>query len=783
MQSYRLHDRILMGKYFALLTAALTLSGGLRAQDWERIGPDGGMPVALEIPDPNGHRVYALGMGELHRSDDRGLNWSMLPPPQPGIQVYSEIKLRISQDDPDAVLMFSRERIWRSLDGGHSWTVLNVQPPSGAVLEAITEVAVSPDDAARISVFMRTSGQFPTGPGPYTSYLWQTIDGQTPASVSPLGSQVPHCNQLVPSHHDQVHSAIYALGDLYYAHIYDCSPMDPLGDSGLGNRVHRLGGGLSVRVSIPSPLTPGMRLSGQLFVSGAALYTRVTERLHRIDPTAGTSVVARDTSTRAQALPDGSIVSGEPAGLFRSTNQGASWTRIDNATSGLDGNARTHLHATGFTAPSRWLIGNSDGIFRSDSAGSEWTPSHEGFSSLSFRAVAAHPANGNRLWLGTASMIAEGFDYRPRDRVLFTTADGGDSWTFGDLANRAVLVRSIVPDPDASHADGDAVLYASGMGCISALRCPPGTAPGQNLFKSIDAGVSWQSLGSELASAANTVRSLALSSPQGPSGMRVLHAPHRQGLGNLHARSLDSGNTWLTNGQGLPGIGDANSSSTALDVKVSPGNPLRVYLATEAYPYVAGSAVQANGVFRSDDGGASWSHRALGLPLRAGTTSEVGVLALALHTTNPDVAWALTLETTSTNGSDYANRVFKSTNAGNSWHEASTGLPSADHRSLIADPHDANLLYVGGTAGVFFSIDGGDTWQALGSPSPTTTLALAANSHHVFAAGSAGLFRIERPERSNVIYCDGFDGVHLIRRLDPHCSGRLFRLPARSDTP
>jgi photosystem II stability/assembly factor-like uncharacterized protein len=63
--------------------------------------------------------------------------------------------------------------------------------------------------------------------------------------------------------------------------------------------------------------------------------------------------------------------------------------------------------------------------------------------------------------------------------------------------------------------------------------------------------------------------------------------------------------------------------------------------------------------------------------------------------------------------------VFKSTDGGASWTSANSGLPASQGVSigpLVIDPLNPATLYAGtSNAGVFKSADGGATWQPTGS--------------------------------------------------------------------
>ncbi|MCU1284865.1 MAG: hypothetical protein JWO13_1215 [Acidobacteriales bacterium] len=62
--------------------------------------------------------------------------------------------------------------------------------------------------------------------------------------------------------------------------------------------------------------------------------------------------------------------------------------------------------------------------------------------------------------------------------------------------------------------------------------------------------------------------------------------------------------------------------------------------------------------------------------------------------------------------------VFKTTNAGATWTDKNANLPDSPANSVVIDPTNANIIYVGTDIGVFVSIDDGASWADFGSAMP-----------------------------------------------------------------
>src|SRR5437867_4925246 len=130
------------------------------------------------------------------------------------------------------------------------------------------------------------------------------------------------------------------------------------------------------------------------------------------------------------------------------------------------------------------------------------------------------------------------------------------------------------------------------------------------------------------------------------------------GVGRAHAGL----NVWTSNGPG---------GGTVLALAIDPATPSSVYAGTNR-----------GGVFKSTNGGTSWTAVNTGLPFN--TIAQ----ALAIDPVN-----TATLYVGTTAG------VFKSTNGGASW---TVSLTSGDVRALVIDPMTPSILYAGLFSGSVF---------------------------------------------------------------------------------
>jgi photosystem II stability/assembly factor-like uncharacterized protein len=112
-------------------------------------------------------------------------------------------------------------------------------------------------------------------------------------------------------------------------------------------------------------------------------------------------------------------------------------------------------------------------------------------------------------------------------------------------------------------------------------------------------------------------------------------------------------------------------------------------------------------VYRSTDGGQTWSGTDDGLP-------DAFVNRLAIDPTNAAIAYAA-LATTS-GASVYA------TVDGAHWEPRASGLPASAALVVRIDPTDPKVLYCGTDGGVFRSTDRGANWSPFGAGLPASSV-------------------------------------------------------------
>jgi photosystem II stability/assembly factor-like uncharacterized protein len=170
----------------------------------------------------------------------------------------------------------------------------------------------------------------------------------------------------------------------------------------------------------------------------------------------------------------------------------------------------------------------------------------------------------------------------------------------------------------------------------------------------------------------------------------------------------------------LAGIGSLPQEAQAHPTVWSTSGPAGAYITAVAIdPQRHGTlyaAAWGAGIFKSTNGGVNWRSASTGLSNR-----NVATLAIDPHTPT-------TLYTGTATGDAGASGagVFKSMDGGETWRASNTGLEHSgalwrNITCLAIDPRNPQILYAGGTpwygllAKVFKSIDGGETWNVAGS--------------------------------------------------------------------
>ena len=241
------------------------------------------------------------------------------------------------------------------------------------------------------------------------------------------------------------------------------------------------------------------------------------------------------------------------------------------------------------------------------------------------------------------------------------------------------------------------------------------TMPGTGIYKSTDAGESWEHLG---LNDSWQIGEIAVH-PTNPDIVIVCVLGHFWSKNKNRGiyRSSNGGETWEQ-------VLYLDDQTGANDVVFSPSNPDIVYASTwENNPGVMG---EKSGVYRSADGGITWEAVSQGLP----SGPMVGRIGVAVSYSNPDKAYALI----DNRGESPSSEIYKTENGGLLWER--THQEDLDIFSVIGwyftdiyvSPENDNEIFALGVR-LGYSADGGKTFSLLGGRVSHITPSAAQGMH------------------------------------------------------
>ncbi|MGE5246504.1 MAG: WD40/YVTN/BNR-like repeat-containing protein [Betaproteobacteria bacterium] len=378
----------------------------------------------------------------------------------------------------------------------------------------------------------------------------------------------------------------------------------------------------------------------------------------------GLAAVAQEPAVRAQATTP-TLDPGILAGL--------SWRSIGPANTGgrIDDFAVARVPG----APDAIYVATaSGGLWKSTNQGTSWTPVFDGVDAMmSIGDVTVAPSNPNVVWVGTGE--ANNRQSSSWGDGVYKSVDGGRTWQHVGLADTKHIARILIDprDPD--------VVYVAAVGHLWGPNAERG------VFKTTDGGRTWRKA---LAVDDNTGATDLVMDPQDPQTIfAAMYQRQRKawgfnggGPGGGIYRTHDGGETWTKLANGLP-----KGDKGRIGLAVFAGDGRIVYATVEA------KGVES-GVYRSLDRGDTWEQ------INTLNPRPMYYSQIRIDPKDRDRIYLL--------GS---NRGFYiSDDGGRNFRDVFSTVHSEDH-ALWIDPRDPNHLIVGGDGGVSISWDRGATWM------------------------------------------------------------------------
>jgi len=315
---------------------------------------------------------------------------------------------------------------------------------------------------------------------------------------------------------------------------------------------------------------------------------------------------------------------------------------------------------------------------------------------------------------------------------VWKTTDAGSYWvnvSDGFFARASVGAIAVAP------SDRNVIYAGMGESCIR-----NSVSHGDGVYRSLDGGRTWTHLGLRDS---RTIGKLRVD-PRDPDSVFVAAVGHMSGPNAERGlyRTRDGGKTWTR-------VLSQGRTAGAVDVSIDPANPRVVYATTWEclrLPWIVTSGGAGSGIFRSTDGGDTWTDitRAPGLP--RGVLGRIGIAAspardgrvyaiveaaeggvyrsddlgatwqlcsgdrslwyrgyyyehIVADPRDPDTVWVLNQD------------AWRSTDAGATFQRVST--PHGDNHDLWIDPVDTRRMIVGCDMGAAVSFNSGESWSTL----------------------------------------------------------------------
>jgi photosystem II stability/assembly factor-like uncharacterized protein len=295
--------------------------------------------------------------------------------------------------------------------------------------------------------------------------------------------------------------------------------------------------------------------------------------------------------------------------------------------------------------------------------------------------------------------------------VFYMAPNNGGVWKSTDFGRTWNPIFDDQPD-DAQHSGSigalavapsnpDIIYVGSGEG----LRRPD-LSVGDGIYKSTDAGHTWQHLGLRDAQQISSI----IVDPKDPNRLFVAAQGHPYGPNPERGifRSLDGGQTFQK-------VLYKDENVGGMDLVFDPRNPQIIVASmwsSRRPPWTTGGAYNGpgSGLYKSTDGGDTWRQLTKGLPAEAEGIGRIGP-TVAPSDPNRMYAWVNTRK----HGS-----LYRSDDAGESWQQVNdedrVWERGDDFGCLRVDPVNKDVIYVANTS-TYKSTDAGKTFTAIkGAP-------------------------------------------------------------------
>ncbi len=457
--------------------------------------------------------------------------------------------------------------------------------------------------------------------------------------------------------------------------------------------------------------------------------------------------------------PDIIYVGTASGGIFKSVNGGTTWEPIfDNETTSSIGDlaiapSDPAVVWAGTGEPNnRQSSSWGDGVFKSTDGGRTWQ--HMGLSETqTIGRIVIHPTNPNIVYVAAAGRLWG----RSKERGVYKTTDGGKTWALVKFVNEDTGATDIAMDP----ASPDTLIAAFYQRRRTVFGFN-GSGPGSGLYKTTDGGATWKKLEKGL--------------PWDPNPR-----PAAQAGGGMFGGGGGRGGQQAQQPATPPVPPEAVNEIGRIGINFYRRDGQVVYALIEH---------AGGGIFRSDDGGETWTKMSDTNP-RAMYYSQVHI-----DPNNDQRLWV------------HGAQMFYSDDGGRTFRQNLVQRIHGDYHAMWIDPRDSNHIITGSDGGIYISWDRGRTWDFVNTiplgqfyeigldnakpyhicgglqdnnawcgPSATMETTGIANSDWFTVGGGDGFYAQIDPTDPDIVYAESQDGNVLRRNLKTHES-KSIRPPA-----
>ncbi len=315
------------------------------------------------------------------------------------------------------------------------------------------------------------------------------------------------------------------------------------------------------------------------------------------------------------------------------------------------------------------------------------------YGSLSYRLVG--PFRGGR------SAAVTGVPNKPN--LYYMGATGGGVWRTQDAGTTWKNISDgyfggSIGAVEVAQSDPNVIYVGGGEETVRG-----NVSSGYGVFKSTDAGKTWESKG--LTNSRHIPRMRVH-----PKNENIVYAAV---LGNIYKESTDRGVYKSTDGgDSWSKILYTNDMAGAVDLILDPNNPRILYAATwriQRTPYSLSSGGEGSALWKSEDEGATWTEISTNKGFPQGTLGKMGI---TVSPVNSNRVWAI-VEHKEKGG------LYRSEDGGETWAQVNSERKLRQrawyYTRVYADTQDENIVYVLNVR-YHKSTDGGKTFQTYNAP-------------------------------------------------------------------